>query len=190
MVFSGGFLDHAAEVYLRTNGLIMSAQPQQMSTLNRNGVEWSPQTPTVQLQQSQSQPQQTLPPYPQLQSCPTQAQVRQQIQTIMQDVKMNSTGKPAPARAMLLCHPNSHQFQVRIDSGAVDNANVNDFLCLRFAWTDAKYFAGTASRDQSRTIGATMSSGRDECNLRMQGSVAESCDHVVRRWEILPQSGS
>lgn len=46
MVVSSGFLDHAAEVYLRTNGLIMSAQsPITSLNVNRTATEWSQSQP-------------------------------------------------------------------------------------------------------------------------------------------------
>lgn len=115
MVFSNGFLDHAAEVYLRTNGLIMSAQqqPQQQQPQPPQQQQQQLQTQQLQTQQLQTQQQQmhqSLPLYSS--SSLSKAQILQTIQTIMQDVKPSVNGQPAPARAILLCHPSSHQFQV------------------------------------------------------------------------------
>lgn len=110
MVFSSNFLDHAAEDYLRANSLIMSAQQQQpqlqqqqIPIINRNGTtEWSNQSPqpiAQKLTVGQLQPQLN-----QIQS----------NQSIMQTSNQKiSNGQLAPARVMLICHPNSHPFQVK-----------------------------------------------------------------------------
>lgn len=83
MVVSSGFLDHAAEVYLRVSDSIMSNQP--MNSSNRVN-EWSQQ-----LQQQQN---------------PTN-----QLNASGTAIKLNAV-QQYPARAQLTCQPNSHPFQV------------------------------------------------------------------------------
>lgn len=82
MVVSSGFLDHAAEVYLRVSDSIMSAQP--INPSNRVN-EWSQQ-----LQQQQNSTNQL--------NAPGAA------------IKVNSV-QHCPARAVLTCQPSSHPFQ-------------------------------------------------------------------------------
>lgn len=86
MVVSSGFLDHAAEVYLRASDSIMSAQP--IATSNRVG-EWSQQ-----LQQQQQTP-------------------SNQLTSQSTTIKVNPIPQQL-ARVILICQPNSHPFQVRV----------------------------------------------------------------------------
>lgn len=103
MVVSSGFLDHAAEVYLRANGLIMSAPP--ITSLNR-GIDWSQSTNQLQQQQTTNQ----LPTQQLNQQPPPNSSVMQTISTKV------SNGQQAPARVILVCHSNSHAFQVKNNS--------------------------------------------------------------------------
>lgn len=85
MVVSSGFLDHAAEVYLRASDSIMSAQP----IASSNVREWSQQ-----LQQ--------------------QTIASNQLNAQNSAIKVNSVQHSAAARVILLCQPNSHPFQVSV----------------------------------------------------------------------------
>lgn len=184
MVVSSGFLDHAAEVYLRTNGLIMSAQsPITSINVNRTATEWS---------QSQS-PQSTASNTPQvfpaniaidphhnsmerlnlstnwinfsLQLQPPLQQSTQPNQSNMQvaNVKMNNNGQLSPARAILICHPNSHPFQVGFL--LIYWHQKRCFYPLFLSFSDAKYSAGATEWSQSRSFSSTQSCRRIECHF-------------------------
>lgn len=115
MVVSSGFLDHAAEVYLRANGLITYAQSIN-NTLNRS-TEWSQQPAATQLSLNRQQIEHSMQnPSIQQQSPQHQQQSNgTQNSSVMQSTinsKVNSNGQ-SPARVILICHSNSHPFQVR-----------------------------------------------------------------------------
>lgn len=189
MVVSSGFLDHAAEVYLRTNGLIMSAQsPITSLNVNRTATEWSqsqppqstasntPQVPTNFIKQSkvhrsftaqlneviyfriyECSPLQLQPPLQQS-TPPNQSNMQ------VANVKMNNNGQLSPARAILICHPNSHPFQVCVLL-MVPPSSLSYLLLLLLWFSDAKYSAGATQWSQSWSFSSTQSCRRIECHF-------------------------
>jgi len=108
VVVSNDWLEHEAEVhtFLRTNGLMMSAQSGPFSNTTCTITNWKKATDTwPQQQQQQTQQQQQL-----------QTLLPNQQQIIIEDNQgpPNVVKSPQAALAVLTCHPSSHQFQVNL----------------------------------------------------------------------------